>query len=137
MTNFINQFNVVKSHSSIEFPPLWVHVGFNHLGLPLPCLAQNKNISRGEGFTRYKSKYIKRTKQHVCMHTARLLTYPGGGAGLPNPWRRSGGSRISPRRGCQPPGGPPTYNFAKFSQKLHEIERIWTLRGGARPSCPP
>ena len=26
-------------------------------------------------------------------------------------------------------GGVPTYDFAKFSQKLHEIERIWT-RGG-------
>ena len=23
--------------------------------------------------------------------------------------------------------GAPTYDFAKFSQKLHEIERIWTL----------
>ena len=27
--------------------------------------------------------------------------------------------------------GAPTYDFAKFSQKLHEIERIWTP-GGAR-----
>ena len=32
-----------------------------------------------------------------------------------------------------PEEGAPTYDFAKFSQKLHEIERIWTLRGGARP----
>ena len=30
--------------------------------------------------------------------------------------------------GANSPGGAPTYNFAKFSQKLHEIERIW--RGG-------
>ena len=30
-------------------------------------------------------------------------------------------------------GGAPTYDFAKFSQKLHEIERIWTPGGGARP----
>ena len=38
----------------------------------------------------------------------------------------SGGSRISPRRGRQlPRGGAPTYDFAKISQKLHEIERIW------------
>ena len=29
-----------------------------------------------------------------------------------------------------PEEGAPTYDFAKFSQKLHEIERIWT-RGGA------
>ena len=28
-----------------------------------------------------------------------------------------------------PEEGAPTYDFAKFSQKLHEIERIWTPRG--------
>ena len=27
-------------------------------------------------------------------------------------------------------GGAPTYDFAKISQKLHEIERIWTPGGG-------
>ena len=26
-------------------------------------------------------------------------------------------------------GGAPTYDFAKFSPKLHEIERIWTPGG--------
>ena len=31
--------------------------------------------------------------------------------------------------------GAPTYDFAKNSQKPHEIERIWTPWG--RPSCPP
>ena len=47
----------------------------------------------------------------------------------------SGGSRISPRSGRQLSGGgggTPTYDFANFSQKLHEIERIWTPGGGAR-----
>ena len=35
-------------------------------------------------------------------------------------------------------GGAWTRNFAKFSQKLHEIERIWTQRGGACvPHAPP
>ena len=29
-----------------------------------------------------------------------------------------------------PEEGAPTYDFAKFSQKLHEIERIWTPGGG-------
>ena len=28
-----------------------------------------------------------------------------------------------------PGGGAPTYDFAKFSPKLHEIERIWTPGG--------
>ena len=30
--------------------------------------------------------------------------------------------------------GAPTYDFAKFSRKLHEIERIWAP--GGRPSRP-
>ena len=31
--------------------------------------------------------------------------------------------------GANPPGraGAPTYNFAKFSQKLHKIDRIWRI----------
>ena len=33
--------------------------------------------------------------------------------------------------GANPPGeGAPTYHFAKFSPKLHEIERFWTEEGG-------
>ena len=32
--------------------------------------------------------------------------------------------------GANSPGGAPTYDFAKFSQKLHEIERIWAPGGG-------
>ena len=35
--------------------------------------------------------------------------------------------------GANSPGGAPTYDFAKFSQKLHEIERIWTGEGDTRP----
>ena len=37
-----------------------------------------------------------------------------------------GGSRIPRRRGRQPSkgGGAPTYDFAKFCKKLHEIEEI-------------
>ena len=41
-----------------------------------------------------------------------------------------GRSRISPRWGCHLYRAP-TYDFAKISQKLHEIERIWTPGGGA------
>ena len=37
-----------------------------------------------------------------------------------------------PRGGGAKSRGGPTYDFAKFSQKLHEIEKIWT-RGGAFP----
>ena len=32
--------------------------------------------------------------------------------------------------GANSPGGAPTYDFANFSRKLHEIERIWTPGGG-------
>ena len=48
----------------------------------------------------------------------------------------SGRSRISPRRGRQLPRGAPTCEFAKFSQKLPEIERIGTP-GGASLAPPP
>ena len=34
-----------------------------------------------------------------------------------------------PRGGGANYPGAPTYNFAKFSRKLHEIERIWMSRG--------
>ena len=41
------------------------------------------------------------------------------------------GSRIPHRRGRQPSwGGAPTYDFAKFCEKLHEIENILGRRGG-------
>ena len=43
--------------------------------------------------------------------------------------------RISTRLGANPPGVAPTYDFAKFSQKPHEIERIWPR--GARVSRAP
>ena len=34
-----------------------------------------------------------------------------------------------PEEGVPTPRGAPTYDFAIFSQKLHEIERIWAPRG--------
>ena len=40
-----------------------------------------------------------------------------------------------PEEGRQLPGGASTYDFAKFYQKLHEIERIWTP-GGASLAPP-
>ena len=36
--------------------------------------------------------------------------------------------------GVNPPGGR---EHAKFSRKLHEIERIWTPRGGRASLTPP
>ena len=44
-----------------------------------------------------------------------------------------GGSRIPCRRGRQPSGGggrAATYDFVKFSKKLHEIEKILDRGGG-------
>ena len=40
--------------------------------------------------------------------------------------------------GANPPGGGEslTHDFAKFSLKLYETERIWTPREGTRPSRP-
>ena len=38
-----------------------------------------------------------------------------------------------PKEGAPTLRGVPTYDIAKISQKLHEIERIWTPGGGTRP----
>ena len=38
--------------------------------------------------------------------------------------------------GADPLGGGATYDFVKFSQKLHEIEKILG-RGGGAPPAPP
>ena len=56
------------------------------------------------------------------MHTARFLTVV------------SGGSRIFPGGGAN---SQKCYYFSIFCRKLHENERIWTPRGGARPWRPP
>ena len=60
--------------------------------------------------------------------SSNMLVLPSGLAPLPVAdlgFPRGGGTNS--------PGGAPTYDFAKFPQKLHEIERIWTPGGGARP----
>ena len=44
-----------------------------------------------------------------------------------------GGSRIPRRRGRQPYWGAPTYDFAKFCEKLHEIEKILGRGEGGAP----
>ena len=57
---------------------------------------------------------------------------------LLNAHDNQGGSRILRRRGCQPSReGVPTYYFPKFSEKLHEIEKILDRRGGACRERPP
>ena len=47
-----------------------------------------------------------------------------------------GGFRIPRRRGRQPSRGAPTYDFAEFCEKLHEIEKILGRAGGV-PGVPP
>ena len=40
--------------------------------------------------------------------------------------------------GAKPLGrGAPTYDFVKFSEKLHEIEKILDRKGGGAPGAPP
>ena len=45
--------------------------------------------------------------------------------------RCQGGSRIFVEGGANPPAGALTYDFAKISEKLHEIEKIWAFLGSA------
>ena len=49
----------------------------------------------------------------------------------------SGGSRISPRRGRQLPGGAPTYDFAKISQKTAWKWKNLDPWGGGASLAPP
>ena len=51
----------------------------------------------------------------------------------PDQWR----IQDFPEEGAPTPRGAPTYDFAKFSQKLHEIERIWIPWGRASLAPPP
>ena len=39
--------------------------------------------------------------------------------------------------GANPPGGAPTYDFVKLSEKLHEIEKILGRRGRAPGASSP
>ena len=48
-----------------------------------------------------------------------------------------GGSRIPIGGGANPPGGVPTYDFTKFCEKLHEIEKILGHRGVHAGGGPP
>ena len=41
-----------------------------------------------------------------------------------------------PEEGAPTPQGAPTYNYAKISQKLHDIEIIWTPRGWRTSLAP-
>ena len=49
-----------------------------------------------------------------------------------------GGSWIPRLRGANPRGGgAPTYDFAKFSEKLHDIEKILVRREAPRAPLDP
>ena len=39
--------------------------------------------------------------------------------------------------GANPPDGAPTYEFARFSQKLHEIKKILGRSRGCAPGVTP
>ena len=38
--------------------------------------------------------------------------------------------------GADPPGGAPTYDYVKISEKLHEIEKILDRRGACTGGAP-
>ena len=76
------------------------------------------------------TQYTKNSQEFnvVKVHIAQLQIlqrFPAADPGFP----QGGGRQL-------PGGGAPTYDFAKFSRKLHEIERIWVPGGGARPLRP-
>ena len=70
-----------------------------------------------------EAKPAKEYEQRHCPNTMKRIT------------ATSGGSRIFPGGGAPTPKvGVLIYYFCR---KLHENERIWTPRGGARPWRPP
>ena len=75
---------------------------------------------------------INRNKKYKITHTHEVHNFTHG-----SHWQISRAVAYPgfPRGGGANSGGPPTYDFAKFSQKLHEIERIWAP-GEALPSRP-
>ena len=53
-------------------------------------------------------------------------------------WDSRGGSRIPRRRGRQPSRRwAPTYKFARFVEKMHEIKKIFVRGGGRAQGAPP
>ena len=62
-------------------------------------------------------------KIFIIRKIIKLATSPGADPGFPV------------GEGADPLGGASTYDFVKFSEKLHEIEKILGCRG-ARAGCP-
>ena len=120
-------------------PPGGVRQHTNLPDFPKNCMKLRKFWSVGGGMRREYPPWIRhcivitfllRPKPVSDLRRSRCTPSPP----VPYPTDQillnsSGGSRISPRRGRQLSGGVPTYDFAKFSQKLYEIERIWAPRG--------
>ena len=52
-------------------------------------------------------------------------------------WNAGADPRFPVEGGTNHPWGAPTYEFAKFSKKLHEIEKILGRGGGHVPGAPP
>ena len=65
-------------------------------------------------------------KRPLALHEINFVYIPVADLGFP-----IGG-------GANPPGGAPRYDFTKFREKLHEIEKIvGRERGGAHLGTPP
>ena len=75
-----------------------------------------------------------RREQEVQLKDGRNIVFRGATKEEIPGVESSGGSRIFPRGGAN---SQKYYYFSIFCRKLHENERIWTPRGGARPWCPP
>ena len=106
---------------TVQVHPQYSSAGYGYSStevLPLyTCACALKRVRLRTACVTLQNTLLLEPKQSFCFKIIRMIT-----SFFPD----SGGSRFSGGRGVNPPGGAPTYDFAKFSQNLHEVERIWT-----------
>ena len=78
--------------------------------------------------------FLKLSETHVIFQNSIYIMITSDSEGIsiyshPDQWRVQDFPEVG---AVNPPGGMPTYNFAKFSPKLHGIEKIWTHWGVPR-----
>ena len=89
-----------------------------------------KVTHQGQGHIKVKVKYLLPFQLYVKFYLFKHINPLYVAIAGADPGLSIGG-------GANPPGGAPTYDFAKFHKKLHEVEKILGCKGGHAPGAPP
>ena len=123
-------------------------ISFSNRNLKIPLLQIYFNITKlFEAISKMKASLFSKplsqseyrdNKNAAIFFKRRLLTQQEFRISRYNKYHMQQQWRIQdfPEERVPTPRGAPTYNFAKFSPKLHEIERIWTPGGVHIPHAP-